>query len=83
MINIWRKAETLKDPMQRPREATRACTKKTLEYGRIKNHYSMAMETSQETLETLQEILKTTQRRDEDFRSSTGRQGNRNTRGRQ
>ena len=45
--------------------------------------YSMAMETSQETLETLQENIKTAQRRDEDFRSSTGRQGNRNTRGRQ
>ena len=79
MINIWRKAETLKDPMQRPREATRACTKKTTEYGRLKNDCSMAMETSQETLETLQENLKTAQKRDEDFGSSTGIQGNINT----
>ena len=53
------------------------------EYGRLKNDYSMAMKTSQETSETLQENLKTAQRQDEDFRGSTGRQGNRNTRGRQ
>ena len=30
MINIWRKADTLKEPIQRPREATRASMKEEL-----------------------------------------------------
>ena len=69
IINIWRKAEILKEPIQRPREAIRACTKK-IEDRRTTTARLWSMETSQEDFRYTTKKLKEG-RLQKDYKTST------------